>query len=133
MERPAATPARLDEVRDGFELAHAMLASRGGGERPLSALDAELAEPLGEADGQGARRAATRMKARLVPADTRGLDARCKSLLAAEVAGATGRRWLSEAPPRPGFAAHPGIRACVRALATARLASVPTEGPPHAE
>ena len=61
------------------------------------------------------------MKTRLTPADTRGLDPRQKALLAAEVGGATGRRWLAESPPRPGFTAHSGIRACVRALAIGRV------------
>lgn len=133
MERSAAAPGRLDEVRDGFALAHAMLGARVGGERPTQALTNAFAACLETSDAEGPRRAATRMKTRLTPADTRGLDARCKALLAAEVGGATGRRWLEEAPPRPGFAAHPGIRACVRALATARAATARSEDDSHAE
>lgn len=128
MERPAATPSPLDEVRDGFELAHAMLGPRASGERPSSALTPALATQLDALDTEGARRAATRMKTRLTPADTRGLDPRGKALLAAEVGGATGRRWLAEAPPRPGFTAHAGIRACVRALAIGRVAAARDAG-----
>ncbi len=123
MERRAATPFPLDEVRDGFELAHAMLGPLWGGVRPAGALTAALAAGMTSTDAEGARRAATRMKTRLTPGDTRGLDVRCKALLAAEVGGATGRRWLAESPPRPGFTAHSGIRACVRALAIGRVAA----------
>lgn len=121
MQRRAATPFPLDEVRDGFELAHAMLGPRAGSDRPFAVLTAALTAGLTAADAEGARRAATRMKTRLTPADTRGLDPRQKALLAAEVGGATGRRWLAESPPRPGFTAHSGIRACVRALAIGRV------------
>lgn len=133
MERPSEGPGRLDEVRDGFELAHAMLGPRVASERPLAALAHPLTADMTARDAEGPRRAASRMKTHLTPAHTRGLDARCKALLAAEVGGATGRRWLAEAPPRPGFAADPGIRACVRALATARTLSVHSGDEPHAE
>lgn len=133
MERPSAAPGRLDEVRDGFELAHAMLGPRVASERPLAALAHLLAAGVAARDAEGPRRAATRMKTHLTPAHTRGLDARCKALLAPEVGGATGRRWLSEAPPRPGFAADPGVRACVRALATARTTRAHSGDEPHAE
>ena len=128
-----AASDRLDEVRDGFELAHAVLGGRVAQDRPLEVLGQPLSERLAPRDAEGPRRAATRMKTQLTPADTRGLGAREKALLAVEVGGATGRRWLSEAPPRPGFAAHPGIRACVRALALGRVVSAHSGDDTHAE
>lgn len=128
-----AASDRLDEVRDGFELAHAVLGARGAQERPLASMGQPLAEHLAPSDTEGPRRAATRMRTRLTPADTRGLRPREKALLAVEVGGATGRRWLSDAPPRPGFSAHPGIRACVRALAMARVVGAHSGDDTHAE
>jgi hypothetical protein len=107
-------------VADGFELAQATVGARMGAQRPTSALGVALGATVAQVDAGAARRAAGALSARLMPAHTRQLDARAKALLGAEVGGATGRRWMREAPTRPGFTAHPGVRACVRALAMAR-------------
>lgn len=124
---PAAAPAEgvAPGVADGFALAHATLGPRRGAPPPLEALQASLAAQLSHTDDAAARRAAGRLGTPLTPAHTRHLDARAKALLGAEVGGATGRRWMRDAPPRPGFSAHPGVRACVRALAVAGSPSRP--------
>ncbi|MCA9533489.1 MAG: hypothetical protein KC593_07425 [Myxococcales bacterium] len=115
-----APPCPRDEVLDGFQLAHAMLAGRAGHELPSRVLGPALEEALRSQEAGGARRAAARLTRPLVPAATRHLDPRAKALLGAEVGGATGRRWMREAPTRPGYTPHPGVRACVRALALAQ-------------
>ena len=116
MQRVSHAPP-LAEVLDGFELAHAIAGVRAGLSRPDEALDDGLGARVAATESGAARRAAAALTTRLVPAHTRQLDARQKALLGPEVGGATGRRWMREAPTRPGFSVHPEVRACVRALA----------------
>ena len=98
----------------GFALAARVLGSGDDAEKA-----AERAHPRGPgpAGREKCRHILASLRPSLTPEGTRPLDARARAMLASEVGGHTGRRWLNAASTRPGFQPDAGVQLALREVA----------------